>query len=64
MQSATTLPQKRVHLTVSDREILNGVVCECEACHRDGQHEPDCAVHDEPRAECSCGRTEQSQGAG
>jgi hypothetical protein len=60
----TMMTQKRAHLTVSDRDILNGVLCDCVACHRDGQHEPECAVHDEPRSECSCGRTEQSKGAG
>jgi hypothetical protein len=54
---------KRAHLTVSDRDILNGMRCDCEACHRDGQHEPECTVHDEPRSECSCGRTEQSKAA-
>jgi hypothetical protein len=57
-------PLKRAHLTVSDRDILNGVLCDCEACHRDGQHEPECVVHDEPIGACSCGRTEQSQSAG
>lgn len=59
----TMMTQKRAHLTCSDRDILNGVLCDCAACHRDGQHEPECSVHDEPRSECSCGRTEQSQGA-
>jgi len=54
---------KRAHLTVSDRDILNGTLCACEACYRDGQHEPECRVHDEPRSECSCGRTEQSKAA-
>jgi hypothetical protein len=56
--------QKRAHLTVSDRDILNGIWCDCVACHRDGQHEPECTVHDEPSSECSCGRTEQTQGPG
>lgn len=54
---------KRAHLTVSDRDILNGVLCACVACYRDGQHEPECHVHDEPQSECSCGRTEQSKAA-
>jgi len=44
--------------------ILDGALCSCTACQRDGQHEPDCPVHDEPRGPCSCGRTEQSKGAG
>jgi hypothetical protein len=38
--------------------------CECEACVRDGVHEPDCGVHRQPAQACSCGRTEQSKGAG
>lgn len=38
--------------------------CACEACVRDGLHEPDCKVHAQPPAACSCGRTEQSKGAG
>ncbi len=38
--------------------------CACEACVRDGLHEPDCKVHSTPPTECSCGRTEQSKGAG
>ena len=36
------------------------VVCECDACQRDGQHEPMCQVHDEDVApderRCDCGR--------
>jgi len=39
-------------------------VCDCPACRRDGVHEPDCAVHQNPARECSCGRTDQSKGAG
>jgi hypothetical protein len=58
------MPRKRAHLTVSEAEIKSGILCRCEACLRDGQHEPDCPVHDEPIGDCSCGRTEQSQGAG
>lgn len=38
--------------------------CGCEACVRDGLHEPDCGVHASPPKECSCGRNEQSKGAG
>jgi hypothetical protein len=38
--------------------------CACEACVRDGLHEPDCEVHARPPAACTCGRTEQSKGAG
>jgi hypothetical protein len=56
--------QKRAHLTVSPAAILDGQLCSCAACQRDGQHEPDCAVHDEPIRGCTCGRTEQSEAAG
>jgi hypothetical protein len=38
--------------------------CACEACVRDGLHEPDCKVHARPPAACTCGRTEQSKAAG
>ncbi|HYP88210.1 MAG TPA: hypothetical protein VEQ59_08650 [Polyangiaceae bacterium] len=37
--------------------------CDCEACRRDGVHEPSCAVHHEPPEPCTCGRTDQAQGA-
>lgn len=56
--------RKHAHLSVTPSEILEGKLCSCEACVRDGQHEPDCRVHDEPRGECSCARQEQSEGAG
>jgi hypothetical protein len=55
---------KRAHLTVSPEAILSGALCKCPACVRDGQHEPDCPVHDEPIGRCRCGRTEQSSSAG
>jgi hypothetical protein len=58
------MPEKRAHLTVSPEDIKAGKLCSCVACKRDGQHEPDCAVHDEPVRDCSCGRTEQSKSAG
>jgi hypothetical protein len=61
---AVGMVQKRAHLTVSPEKILDGQLCACPACKRDGQHEPDCAVHDEPIGGCSCGRTEQSKAAG
>lgn len=64
IMSTIVTTQKRAHLTVSERDILNGVWCSCVACYRDGQHEPECTVHDEPQTECSCGRTEQTQGPG
>lgn len=57
------MARKRVHLTVSETDLKRGVLCRCEACQRDGQHEPDCPVHDEPIGKCRCGRTEQAQGA-
>ena len=38
--------------------------CECEACVRDGIHEPTCGVHQVPPQKCTCGRTDQSKGAG
>lgn len=55
---------KRAHLTVSPERILQGELCSCDACMRDGQHEPDCEVHDEPRGPCTCSREQQSQAAG
>jgi len=55
---------KRAHLTQSPEAIRDGVLCECPACVRDGPHEPDCPVHDEPVGHCSCGREDQSRGAG
>jgi len=56
--------EKRAHLTVSADAIREGKLCSCTACVRDGQHEPDCAVHDEPRGECTCDRSQQAKGAG
>lgn len=55
---------ERPHLTVTPEEIAAGKLCRCEACLRDGPHEPACAVHDEPKGRCSCGREDQSKGAG
>jgi hypothetical protein len=55
---------KRAHLTATPESIQKGVLCSCPACVRDGPHEPDCPVHDEPRGRCGCGRTEQSSSAG
>lgn len=55
---------KRAHLTTTPESIQKGALCSCPACVRDGQHEPDCPVHDEPTGRCSCGRTEQSSSAG
>lgn len=55
--------KKRAHLTVSPEEIKDGKLCDCEACVKDGQHEPDCCVHDEPKGPCSCGVEEQREGA-
>lgn len=56
--------KKRAHLTVSPEEYRDGKLCSCEACVRDGQHEPDCAVHDEPIGECTCDSQEQREAAG
>jgi len=58
------MTQKRAHLTATPEQIARGELCGCEACVRDGQHEPDCPVHDEPRGPCGCGREEQSKAAG
>jgi hypothetical protein len=55
---------KRARLTVTPEQIKAGKFCSCEACVRDGQHEPDCPVHDEPPGACACDRTESSEGAG
>lgn len=57
-------PRKRARLTVSPQEIFQGKRCSCGACLKDGQHEPDCRVHDEPPGNCSCDRAEQAQAAG
>lgn len=38
-------------------EIQVGKPCGCEACERDGAHEPACAVHEEPAAACDCARS-------
>ncbi|HEX5101545.1 MAG TPA: hypothetical protein VFV94_18670 [Polyangiaceae bacterium] len=51
-------------LTVTPEQIKGGELCSCEACVRDGQHEPDCPVHDEPPRECRCGRADQAKSAG
>lgn len=56
--------RKRAHLTVSAEELLQGMLCSCEACVREGPHEPDCAVHDEPRSSCTCSQKEQTEAAG
>jgi len=58
------MPTKRARLTESPEDILAGKPCSCSACLRDGQHEPDCAVHDEPPGECGCGRSDASKSAG
>jgi len=41
--------------------------CQCVACKRDGQHDSDCAVHNEPaipNGPCDCGATTEGQWAG
>lgn len=45
-------------------ESAEPFACKCEACLREGPHEPDCGVHGKPPAACSCGRADQSKGAG
>jgi len=55
--------QKRARLTVTPEQVRAGQFCACEACVRDGPHELDCTVHDEPPTECACGRTDQAKGA-
>lgn len=56
--------RKRAHFTVSEEQLLAGELCSCEACVRDGSHEPDCAVHDEPKGSCTCTQKEQTEAAG
>lgn len=41
-------------LATSPRAIGLGRFCECDACSQDGEHDAECAVHDEPRGPCSC----------
>jgi hypothetical protein len=55
---------KRAHLTLPVDDIRDGKLCTCPACTKDGQHEPDCAVHDEPIGKCTCDRADQAKGAG
>lgn len=55
--------RKQAHLTVTAEEFRAGKLCSCTACVRDGQHELDCAVHDEPRGDCTCGVAEQREAA-
>jgi hypothetical protein len=50
-------------LTASPEEILEGKLCSCTACTRDGQHEPTCAVHRRTQGDCDCGREDQAKGA-
>jgi hypothetical protein len=52
-----------VRLTVTPEEILAGMLCSCDACWRDGQHEPDCPVHEEETGDCRCDREDQPTGA-
>jgi hypothetical protein len=33
--------------------------CHCDACERDGQHEPTCSVHEEPPGKCDCHRSDR-----
>jgi len=58
------MPTKRAHLTTTPEAIREGALCSCPACLRDGPHEPDCPVHDEPIGPCRCGRTDQASSAG
>jgi hypothetical protein len=63
VQCRATMPKKYARLTRSLEELKQGKLCGCEACVRDGPHEPVCPVHDEPQGACTCGRTEQAEGA-
>lgn len=58
------MPNKRARLTITVEQLRAGDLCSCEACVRDGPHEPDCTVHDQAPSACDCGRTEQSESAG
>lgn len=58
------MTEKYARLTATPQRIKDGELCDCAACLRDGPHEPDCAVHDEPPADCACDRKDQTGGAG
>lgn len=49
-------------LASTPEELREGKVCNCAACERDGQHEPECAAHEEPPAECDCGLLQKPSG--
>jgi len=63
-EEAIAMPTKRAHLTTTPEAILKGASCDCPACLRDGPHEPDCPVHDEPIGHCRCDRADQASSAG
>jgi hypothetical protein len=58
------MPESNARMTVTPEQLRAGKPCSCEACVRDGAHEPDCRVHAEPPSDCSCGRSGQNKGAG
>ena len=58
------MSQKRPRMTVTPEQLKRGELCTCEACVRDGAHEPECPVHEEPSGECACGRAGQNKAAG
>jgi hypothetical protein len=58
------MTRKRARMTVTAEEVKAGKSCACTACLRDGAHEPDCPVHDEPAGDCNCDREDQTSGAG
>jgi len=61
---ANPMAQLYARMTVTPDQVIDGMLCACDACLRDGQHEPACPVHSEPRGECRCDREDQTKGAG
>jgi hypothetical protein len=51
-------------LTVTADEMMQGKMCSCPACTRDGPHEPDCGVHRKTPGPCNCDREDQAKAAG
>jgi hypothetical protein len=46
-------PFERIASTPLEDQV--GKPCSCDVCERDGkQHEPACAVHEEPPGKCDC----------
>jgi hypothetical protein len=53
LQRAEPKPYDRIAATPLEDQVGRP----CAACERDGQHEPGCAVHEDPAAECTCERS-------